>query len=71
MNKSPGLSSRKEAQRIARNERLARALRDNLKRRKDQARAQAAADSEGEVCATLSGDALSSKSTDHGGTPAD
>ena len=71
MSKRPVLSPRKEAQRIVRNERLARALRDNLKRRKDQARAQAAAEAAGEVCPSLSGEALSGKSTDHGGTPAD
>jgi hypothetical protein len=71
MKQRPDLSPDKESERIARNARLARALRDNLKRRKEQARAQAAAAGEGQVRASLSDEALSSKSTPHGGTPAD
>lgn len=63
MKKSPGLSPRKAAARAARDERLARALRDNLRRRKEQARAQAAppgaAAAPGSV---LSGGRLSRKS---------
>ncbi len=41
MKDAPDLSPRKQAERAARDERLARALRDNLQRRKGQARAQA------------------------------
>jgi hypothetical protein len=69
MSKRPDLSSRKEA----RNERLARALRDNLKRRKEQARAHAAAANgdASDPSATLSEEALSSKSNNSGGTIAD
>lgn len=69
MSRGANRSPRTEAQRIARDERLARALRDNLKRRKEQARAQAG--SAGERDAALSSEALSSKSTRRGGATAD
>jgi len=39
---SPGLTQAKSAERAAREARLAEALRDNLRRRKEQARARAA-----------------------------
>ena len=39
--RSPDLTPRKRAERAARDERLAQALRENLRRRKEQARAQA------------------------------
>ena len=72
MKQYPDRSTRKEAQRTAREERLAQALRVNLRRRKEQARPQAitAEDSPGPTT-TLSSRALSSKSTDDGGTIAD
>jgi len=41
MSEVPDLPSRKQAERAAREQRLAGALRDNLRRRKEQARAQA------------------------------
>jgi hypothetical protein len=41
MSKPPNLTPQKSAARAAREERLAKALRDNLRRRKEQARAQA------------------------------
>jgi hypothetical protein len=74
MGSAPALSPRKQAERAARDARLAQALRDNLRRRKDQARAQA--DGAGgpagaSATATLSGGPLSSKSNRHGGTTAD
>jgi hypothetical protein len=71
MKQRPDLSPRKEAERIARTQRLARALRDNLQRRKDQARAQAAAAGEAQAPASLSDEGLSSKSSPHGGMPVD
>jgi hypothetical protein len=40
MAEPPQLSPKKSAERIARTERLAKALRENLRRRKEQARAQ-------------------------------
>ncbi len=40
MSELPRLTRQKSAERTARAERLAKALRDNLRRRKDQARAQ-------------------------------
>jgi hypothetical protein len=40
MAESPQLSPKKSAERTARTERLAKALRENLRRRKEQARAQ-------------------------------
>jgi hypothetical protein len=74
MKQYPDRSTRKEAQRTAREERLAQALRANLRRRKEQAQAQAQAITAGgnPGCATtLSNRPLSSKSTDDGGTIAD
>jgi hypothetical protein len=72
MKQYPDRSTRKEAQRTAREERLAQALRVNLRRRKEQARAQAitAGGSPGPATA-LSDQPLSSKSTDDGGTIGD
>jgi hypothetical protein len=61
----PELSARKEAERRARDQRLAEALRENLRRRKEQARAQAGR------ATGLSGEPLSGKSNGHGGTTAD
>jgi hypothetical protein len=40
MSRTPDATSRKSAERAAREARLAKALRDNLRRRKEQARAQ-------------------------------
>jgi hypothetical protein len=40
MTEHPHLTPKKKAESAARTERLAKALRDNLRRRKDQARAQ-------------------------------
>jgi hypothetical protein len=72
MGSAPALSARKQAERAARDARLAQALRDNLRRRKDQARAQAdGAGGPAGASATLSGGPLSSKSNRHGGTTAD
>jgi hypothetical protein len=65
-------SLRKQAEQAARDERLARALRDNLGRRKAQARAQAdLAGGNLGASAGLSGEPLSSKSNRHGGATAD
>jgi hypothetical protein len=59
----PNLTAGKRADRAARDARLAAALRDNLRRRKEQARAQTASpEVEGGVPAGLSGSTLSSKS---------
>jgi len=44
MTKGPGLSDAKRAEQATRAERLARALRDNLQRRKQQARERADTD---------------------------
>jgi hypothetical protein len=68
----PDHSTRKEAQRTAREERLAQALRANLRRRKEQARAQAitAGGSPGPGPA-LSPRPLSGKSISDGGTISD
>ena len=72
MRNGPALTPRKEAERAARDERLGRALRDNLRRRKDQARLQAAASrGDADTSTTLSGERLSSKSNRHGGPAAD
>jgi hypothetical protein len=72
MKQYPDRSTRKEAARTAREERLAQALRANLRRRKDQARAQAitACGNFGPATA-LSDRLLSSKSTSDGGIIAD
>jgi hypothetical protein len=62
MREGPKLSVRKEAQRAARDARLAAALRQNLRRRKEQSRAQAADRAAGgEAPADLSGKPPSSK----------
>jgi hypothetical protein len=72
MNESPYLSPRKRAERAARDKRLAQALRDNLRRRKERARAQAErAAQPADVVDSLSGAPLSSKTNCHGGTTAD
>jgi hypothetical protein len=72
MRSAPELSPRKEAERAARNERLAQALRDNLRRRKERARAQAdRAGGEADATDTLSRAPLSSKSNRRGGTTGD
>jgi hypothetical protein len=72
MNESPHLSPRKREERAARDERLAQALRDNLRRRKEQARAQAErAARPADLCDGLSGAPLSSKTNGYGGTTAD
>ena len=72
MNETPYLSLRKQEERAARNERLAQALRDNLLRRKEQARAQAErAPHPADVRDGLSRAALSGKIKRHGGTTAD
>lgn len=76
MSNSADLAKRKREERLARDERLAAALRDNLRRRKDQARAR---DARAAVIGTsnasgacgLSGDPLSTTSNRHGGTTAD
>jgi hypothetical protein len=71
MGNPPDLTPHKQAERAAREERLARALRANLRRRKEQARAQSGrADAEADPAA-LSRGPLSSKSKRQGGTTAD
>ncbi len=76
MSTVPDLSAKKRAELIARNERLVRALRDNLRRRKDQARARnehatAAPEAVPTAASGLSRTPFSSKSSRHGGTTAD
>lgn len=72
MKSPPELSPRKQAARAAREERLAKALRANLRRRKEQARAQMGrAGAKPDPSASLSGGPLSGKSNRHGGTTAD
>ena len=74
MGSAPALSPRKQAERAARDARLAQALRANLRRRKEQARSQAdraGGTADADASATLSGGPLSSKSNRHGGTTAD
>ena len=72
MNNSPDLSPRKRAERALRDERLAQALRENLRRRKEQARAQAERTAKPNNAANgLSGTPLSSKTDGDGGTTAD
>jgi len=72
MSKMADLSPRKRAERVAREERLAQALRENLHRRKEQARAQAErAPHPADVRDGLSGAPLSGKTNRHGGTTAD
>jgi hypothetical protein len=65
MQRSPTLTPAKAAERAARDARLAKALRDNLRRRKEQAPGRPANP------AGLSGGALSGKSSDRGGETAD
>ena len=64
------LSPRKRAARVAREQRLAAALRDNLRRRKEQARGRAE-DTPADASADLSSAPLSGKNHRHGGTTAD
>lgn len=72
MNEAPYLPQRKQEERAARNERLAQALRDNLRRRKEQARVQVdRATHPADVRDGLSGAPLSGKTDRHGGTTAD
>jgi hypothetical protein len=72
MNKAPDLSPRRRAEEAAREGRLAQALRDNLKRRKEQVRARTGrAAGTGDASAALSNGPPSSKSKGHGGTTAD
>ncbi|MFZ3233789.1 MAG: hypothetical protein WA184_00275 [Stellaceae bacterium] len=61
----PDFSPRKQAERAARERRLGEALRSNLRRRKEQARAQAGRGS------GLSGEPLCGTSNGHGDTTAD
>ncbi len=70
MSENPDFTQRKAAERKARDERLTKALRDNLRRRKEQARDRGGA-VEREAPAGLSGAALSAKSRRRGGTTAD
>ena len=65
MDAGPNLTDRKQAELAAREARLARALRDNLYRRKEQGRARAAPAEAGP--GSLSEAPLSSKSNRHGG----
>jgi hypothetical protein len=71
MKSVPDLSPSKITARAARDERLAQALRDNLRRRKEQARAQADRGGSNADAAALSDGPLSDKSNRHGGTTAD
>jgi hypothetical protein len=72
MIKRPDLPRRKQAERTARDQRLGRALRDNLRRRKEQSRAREAhAAAAADACAGLSGEPLSSKTDRDGGATAD
>jgi hypothetical protein len=72
MREGPNLTGGKRADRAARDARLAAALRDNLRRRKEQARAQAASrEARGGAEAGLSGAALSGKSRYRGEDIAD
>jgi hypothetical protein len=72
MSRAPELTPHKAAERAAREERSAQALRDNLRRRKAQARAQARhGEGIADDAAALSGAPPSGKSNRHGGTAAD
>jgi hypothetical protein len=72
MNESGYLSPRKREERAARNERLAQALRDNLRQRKEQARVQAGRTPQpADVHDGLSGAPLSGNIKRRGGTTAD
>ena len=69
MSGGPNCTGKKQAEQAAREARLAKALRDNLRRRKEQGRARKAVDG---LCRRkgpggLSGAPLSSKSNRHGG----
>jgi hypothetical protein len=72
MSPASDLSARKQAERKARDERLAEALRDNLRRRKEQARARGGhGATPADPRRGLSGAPLSGKTSRHGGTTAD
>jgi hypothetical protein len=72
MREGPNLTAGKRADRAGRDARLAAALRDNLRRRKEQARAQTARrEAQGGAPAGLSGAALSGKSRRCGEDTAD
>jgi hypothetical protein len=72
MNSRPNLSPHKAALREARQERLAQALRDNLRRRKEQLRRREnAAEIPGAPVPRLSGEASSAKSGGCDDTPPD
>jgi hypothetical protein len=72
MRARPNLTPENQADRAGRDARLAAALRDNLRRRKEQARAQAASrQARGGAEAGLSGTALSGKSRCRGEDIAD
>jgi hypothetical protein len=68
MRERPNLTPEKAAEHVARDARLATALRENLRRRKEQARVQKA---RGDMPGGLSGTVLSSKSGVAGGDTAD
>ncbi len=67
MKKHPGLSPSKARARTEREARLTRALRDNLRRRKEQARVQAERDRDAGLSPALSDGPLSSKTDRRGG----
>jgi len=72
MREGPKLTASRKADRAGRDARLAAALRDNLRRRKEQARAQAASrEARDGAAAGLSGTALSGKSRYRGEDIAD
>ncbi len=70
MSEGPNLTRRKAAEHAMRDERLSKALRDNLRRRKEQVRGRGGA-AKPEAPGGLSGAALSGTSRRRGGTPAD
>ncbi len=65
------LIAKKQAERTARDARLAQALRDNLRRRKDQARGRERPAAPPPDASGLSRTLVSSKSNRRGGTTAD
>ena len=76
MSKGSNTSAKKRAERAARDRRLSLALRDNLRRRKEQLRARDARATASEISSTsdsggLSAGPDSTKSNRHGGTTAD
>jgi hypothetical protein len=72
MKNPPDLSAGRAAVRAARDQRLARALRENLRRRKEQARAQAdPGEDDAASSPALSGGAVSGTNHRRGGTTAD